>query len=123
MQLGNIVVSSDVTDREVAQQRLKGYIAELEQTNRELEEFTYSATHDMQEALRRIASFSEILEEHIANGDLEDARLISSSTDLRQRFSKVVHEIDNRNRRRAEEAHLPTVQSPTLNEPKLREKR
>lgn len=112
VQLGNIVVSSNVTDREVAQQRLKGYISELEKTNRELEELTYSATHDMQEPLRRIASFSEILEENIADGDLEDARLItarliSSSTDLRQRFSKVVDEIDNRNRRRADESHLP----------------
>lgn len=127
VQLGNIVVSNNVTEREAAQQKLKGYIAELEATNQELEEFTYSATHDMQEPLRRIASFSEILEENIVDGDLEDARaitarLISSSTDLRRRFSKVVEEIDNRNRRRAEDNHRSYAQSDVSIEPNLREK-
>lgn len=124
--MGNIVVSSNVTEREVAKKKLESYISELETINRELEEFTYSATHDMQEPLRRIASFSEILEEHITDGDLEDAkeittRLISSSKDLRQRFSQIVDEIDNRNRRRAQDNNLSFLESATSNKPDTRD--
>lgn len=47
VQLGNIVVSNNVTEREAAKQEFQSYIKELETINRELEEFTYSATHDM----------------------------------------------------------------------------
>ncbi len=119
--IGKVIVSNDVTARELANRRLEGYIRELETINGELEEFTYSATHDLQEPLRRIAAFSEILDDQIADGQMHDAAkitamLASSATDLRQRFVHVVNEIDNRNRRRASDDNLSFLDKPVSNQ-------
>ena len=45
-------------------QRVKERTQELEGKNRELEQFAYAASHDMQEPLRKIATFSNFLLEH-----------------------------------------------------------
>jgi signal transduction histidine kinase len=45
--------------------------AELEKRNKELEQFAYAASHDMQEPLRKIHTFSSILKQH-SSGKLDD---------------------------------------------------
>jgi PAS domain S-box-containing protein len=46
------------------QQRVKERMQELEGKNRELEQFAYAASHDMQEPLRKIATFSNFMLEY-----------------------------------------------------------
>jgi PAS domain S-box-containing protein len=53
----------DITDRKDAQIKLTEYARSLEASNRELEEFAYIASHDLQAPLRNIISFSELLRE------------------------------------------------------------
>jgi hypothetical protein len=53
------------------QQRVKERTQELESKNRELEQFAYAASHDMQEPLRKIATFSNFMLEH-NNSQLDD---------------------------------------------------
>lgn len=53
------------------QQRVKERTQELEGKNRELEQFAYAASHDMQEPLRKIATFSNFMLEH-NNRQLDD---------------------------------------------------
>ena len=63
--IGFSKVTRDLTERKLADDQLKQYARELEFQNRELEQFAYVASHDLQEPLRKIATFSELLERNI----------------------------------------------------------
>ena len=47
--------------RDAAEQSLKAYTIELERSNRELQDFAYVASHDLQEPLRKIRAFGDRL--------------------------------------------------------------
>lgn len=53
----------DITEKKLTNQRLKEYYNQLEIKNKELEQFAFVASHDLQELLRTISSFTELLTE------------------------------------------------------------
>nr|AWJ66301.1 diguanylate cyclase/phosphodiesterase with PAS/PAC sensors [uncultured bacterium] len=63
-QTSDAVVSSftDITEMRKASQDLKEYATMLEQSNRDLQDFAYVASHDLQEPLRMVSSFVQLLE-------------------------------------------------------------
>lgn len=70
-------------------QRLDRQSTQLTETNTELERFAYVASHDLQEPLRKIQAFINILEKTLDSGDSEKARdmmqrIIGSSARMRE---------------------------------------
>ncbi|MDD2923166.1 MAG: MASE3 domain-containing protein, partial [Anaerolineales bacterium] len=59
--LGAVVVFRDITERKRAEQALQAYTSKLEQSNRDLQEFAYVASHDLQEPLRKVMAFGDRL--------------------------------------------------------------
>ena len=57
----------DITNYKEAEDALRNHAAELERSNRELENFAYVASHDLQEPLRKIRTFSGRLQTKYRN--------------------------------------------------------
>ncbi len=59
----------DITARREVEDALSRRAIELEQANERLARFAYVASHDLQEPLRKIVTFSELLKEAVATSD------------------------------------------------------
>lgn len=57
-----LVTFSDYTTLKKLQQQLENSIADLRRSNANLEQFAYVASHDLQEPLRKIQSFGDVLQ-------------------------------------------------------------
>jgi PAS domain S-box-containing protein len=70
---GNIIgftkVTRDLTQKKLTEDKINAYNAELKIQNSELEQFAYIASHDLQEPLRKIRTFVELIQENYADED------------------------------------------------------
>lgn len=55
-------MARDISERKKAEEKLKETIDELKRSNKELQQFAYITSHDLQEPLRTIASFTQLIE-------------------------------------------------------------
>jgi PAS domain S-box-containing protein len=58
-----LIVARDVTERKQMEFQLDSSLADLQRSNAELEQFAYVTSHDLQEPLRMITSYIQIIEE------------------------------------------------------------
>lgn len=65
---------TDITDRKRVQEALAHESSELARSNAELQRFAYMASHDLQEPLRMVANFTELLAERYGPQLDDDAR-------------------------------------------------
>jgi signal transduction histidine kinase len=76
------------------EQRVLQRTAQLEASNKELEEFSYSMSHDMRTPLRALDGFSKILlDEHGEKLDEEGKRLVKVLRDNAQRMGRLIDDI------------------------------
>jgi PAS domain S-box len=66
-------IARDITEKKMAEQKLKKIIEELERSNDELRQFAYITSHDLQEPLRTIASYTQLIERRYKNKLDDDA--------------------------------------------------
>lgn len=71
--IGYSKVTRDLTDKKLADDKLRQYANQLEQKNQELEEFAYVASHDLKEPLRKIVAFGDLLHNNYRNSIDEKA--------------------------------------------------
>jgi signal transduction histidine kinase len=94
--------------------RVRERTAELEAANKELEEFSYSISHDLRTPLRAIDGFAQILvDEHSANLDNEGLRLLDVVRANTMRMGLLIDELlefMRLGRRRLEFGPVDTVQ-------------
>ncbi|HEY5748730.1 MAG TPA: PAS domain S-box protein [Chryseolinea sp.] len=68
--IGFSKVTRDLTEKKLAEDKLVAYAKELEVRNRELEQFAYVTSHDLQEPLRKIRTFTEIIQKNEGNASV-----------------------------------------------------
>jgi len=71
---GAVVVFHDITERKQHETEQENLIAKLSDSNEELERFAYLASHDLQEPLRMIRNFTQLLEKKLKGKLDEDAQ-------------------------------------------------
>ncbi len=60
-------LKSEITERKAVEKKLMDALFELERSNRDLQQFAYAASHDLQEPLRMVSSYCRLLSERYQN--------------------------------------------------------
>jgi len=59
---GSVVIVTDITEQKMNEKKLAEALKELQRSNKELEQFAYTASHDLQEPIRMIKSYAALID-------------------------------------------------------------
>jgi PAS domain S-box-containing protein len=93
-QEGAVVIARDIRARKRGEEELRSAMTRLEQSNRELEDFAYVASHDLQEPLRKIQAFGDLLKsKHAAALDAQARDYIERMQSAANRMQVLINDL------------------------------
>lgn len=92
--IGFSKVTRDLTDRKIAEDRMQDYLAQLEFQNKELEQFTYAASHDLKEPLRKIHLYNGFIAGNPLNKlDAKSKEYLDRSIQASNRMKNLIEDL------------------------------
>ncbi|HSB74473.1 MAG TPA: ATP-binding protein [Terriglobales bacterium] len=88
---GICLVATDLSEQKKLERALENFAAQLSRSNEELSQFAYLASHDLQEPLRHIVGFGDMLQEHAAGMSPEAADCAARMKKAARRMSELIH--------------------------------
>ena len=88
------VILNELNRRKKAERTMREYNSELKRKNAEIEQFAYIASHDLQQPLRSISNFTQLLDKKIsATTDAEAREYMKLIAGGSQRMSTLIYDI------------------------------
>jgi PAS domain S-box-containing protein len=92
--IGFSKVTRDLTERKLAEDRLREHTNQLEFQNKELEQFAYAASHDLKEPLRKIQLYNSAIAENAANAlDEKSKEYLNRSIAAAKRMAALIEDL------------------------------
>jgi light-regulated signal transduction histidine kinase (bacteriophytochrome) len=108
--IGSTHVARDITERKLAEEALKQRTLELEASNKELEAFSYTVSHDLRAPLRSMDGYSQaLLEEYAGQLDQQGRKWLKRIRASSQMMAQLIDDILGLSRVVRAELQIQTV--------------
>jgi len=93
--IGSLVIGRDITEYKKMEKKLKQTMEDLARSNKELQQFAFVASHDLQEPLRMVSSYTQLLAKRYKgrfDSDADDfiAYAVDGSNRMRELINKLL---------------------------------